>query len=126
MRRALAIGGVTILAAAGAVAYAGGAVNVPGICDPADTRAELPGQWGAQVVGGDCLDGRAVSGVVARDNDYAFERHDCVVYSTRSAEPVRIAFRRDNELLITTAAPARDDVVYVPACGPVRVYVQRT
>lgn len=112
--------------AAGA-AYAGGMVNLPAVCDPADTLVELSGAWGAKVVGEDCADEGTRRAVVVLDNDYVFfdDRHDCVVFGTRTDAAIEIDFPRDDtDLTIRTAAAPEDQVLVARRCGPVAVEIK--
>ena len=125
MKRIFITVGAIVIAIVAAVAYASGRVDLPTVCDPAETIVEIPGQWGAKVVSGDCAGKGAQRAVVVLDNDYAFERKNCVVFRTRTEAPIAIAFHRENELVIRTDAALAEQVTYEPECGPVTVKVQR-
>ena len=117
----MVIAAVCLTGLGAGVAYAGGVIDLPKICDPADTLTELSGQWGAKVLTEDCLEAGARQGVVVRDNDYAFEREDCVVFLTRSSAAIQIAFRREDDLVILTEASPKDEIETSADCGPIRV-----
>jgi hypothetical protein len=119
--------GISIVSAiflGASVVYARGNIDLPGICDPADTLEELPGQWGAKIFTQDCVNGGARRAVIVLDNDYAFERHNCQVYATRSSAPIEISFASETSLVISTSSSV-DELMTPRSCGPIHVEIRR-